>query len=145
VRRASHETYRVRWLPAVELVLACALSLTAVSAHAKRPRCLVSVDDKKGELRINRVTLPTFDLAALPKQVFRGVLKINGNTVDPQRPPVPGGVGYRTTKFPLFGASFAPTSLGMVVDSIYAYAGQLAIRIFLDSASNKRVAYVRLR
>jgi hypothetical protein len=83
--------------------------------------------------------------AVLPKKVFRGTLTINGSVLDAQRPPVPADVGYRTETFPLFGTSFSPTSRATAIDSIYSYAGQPAIRIFLDNASDRRAAYVQIR
>jgi hypothetical protein len=216
-----------------KLALACvvALSSHSASARAQRPRCAISVDNKKDKVRINGVALralfgldelrkaigkpsrtvrinskerferlgfrgsrPSSQIvtvtdyhhvydalglvfstrngrwskdrtpvllyvvfrkqvtfahrdrpAVLPRKVFRGTLTINGSVLDAQRPPVPADVGYRTEKFPLFGTSFSPTSRATAIDSIYSYAGQPAIRIFLDNASDRRAAYVQIR
>ena len=83
--------------------------------------------------------------AVSPKGVFRGALRINGRRLGRGRLALPKGVSYRTRSFALFGATFAPTSRGTLIGSIYAYERRPLLRLLFDDAARRRVAYVRLR
>jgi hypothetical protein len=85
------------------------------------------------------------DPAVIPAKKFAGVLRINGQTLDPARDPTPSGVTYRTDSFPLFGTKCGTSSRATQIDSIYCQESAPAVRIFLDLADQRRVGFVLVR
>jgi hypothetical protein len=85
------------------------------------------------------------DPAVLPARKFAGVLRINGQALDPARDPTPKGVTYQTDSFPLFGTKCSTSSRATQIDSIYCYDLSPTLRIFLDVANRSSVGFVLLR
>ena len=85
------------------------------------------------------------DPAVFPTRKFAGVLRINGEALNPGRDPTPKGVTYRTDSFPLFGTRCSTSSRATQIDSIYCQEGSPSLRIFFDPADRSSVGFVLLR
>ncbi len=79
-----------------------------------------------------------------PLNPFKGVLKINGNTVSAIEKIVPPDVNYNTNEFKLFDMLFGPTSIATVIDSLYSVKCIPNIFLYLDNEKDQRISYVVL-
>jgi hypothetical protein len=78
----------------------------------------------------------------VPDNAFKGTLLINRDTLFPERKILPDGINYNTQSFELFGASFSPTSTLSIIDGIYAFKNDPAMRIYLDNEKDQKPAYI---
>lgn len=98
-------------------------------------RCSIHFKNKR--TFTNRDALP-FE----PKNTFSGILKINDVVVNTDKKMVPENVNYKTSEFELFKTSFAPTSIAMVIDGVYAYNSKPYLQFLLDNEKDQRASYL---
>ncbi len=77
-----------------------------------------------------------------PNKAFSGLLKINGQTLAPDKKLIPDTVNYRTAKFTLFGTEFGPSSYTGDIDGLYSLNSELYMLIFLDNEKDQRISYM---
>ncbi|PJZ68843.1 hypothetical protein CH373_15625 [Leptospira perolatii] len=79
-----------------------------------------------------------------PRNPFTGELVINGNHVSAEAKILPTDVDYRSRKFERFGLLFSPTSIAMMIDSLYSEGSEPYMQLFLDNQSQQRLSYFKL-
>jgi hypothetical protein len=79
-----------------------------------------------------------------PKNMFSGILKINGEIVNPDNRIIPENINYLTDAFDLFKTLFSPTSIAMVIDGIYAFKSKPYLYFFLDNEKDQRASYLEI-
>ncbi len=106
----------------------------------------MSVSKNPDKFSIHFKNKRTFtNIAALPYvpvSTFKGLLKINADTLSATKKLIPGGVNYQTETIDLFHTTFGATSVAMVIDGLYSKSTQPSVLLYLDSEKEQRISYV---
>jgi hypothetical protein len=84
----------------------------------------------------------TDSLPFKPKNIFNGILKINGDVVNPGKKIISEDINYLTSDFSLFKTSFSTTSIATVIDGIYAFKSAPYLQFYLDNEKDQRISYL---
>lgn len=80
----------------------------------------------------------------IPEKYYSSTFKINDILLHPDQSVISNKIHYKTPQFNLFKTLFKSTSYTMIIDSIYSYSDNTAIRIYLNNGRESKPSYVEI-